>query len=245
MSGFDLGFGSKNQVIGDVMSRVMLEGIEQQEADLEVQSAKYDALLKDEDSLEVLRARRLETLKVQQRKKQEWALMGHGRYMELSDTKEFFAAAKTSERVICHFYRSATRYCENIDASLSKLALKHVESRFVKIDAEKSDFLVQKLGIVLMPTVVLVKDGKVVHQIQGFDELGGTPEFSTQLLAWVISTHGVLTYDGDMPEEYYKGKGVNSVNVSMLNGHYAGANNIREGANSYKAFGEGSDDEYD
>lgn len=31
----------------------------------------------------------------------------------------------------------------------------------------------------------------------------------------------------------------------MLNGNYGGANNIREGLNSYKAYGEGSDDEYD
>jgi hypothetical protein len=200
MSGFDLGFGDKNQLVGDMVSRVMLEGASQQEAELEAQTAKYDALLKDEDSLEVLRARRLAALKQQQAKKQEWSLQGHGRYMELTDTKEFFAAAKVSERMVCHFFRPTTRYCENVDAHLAKMCVKHVETRFVKIDAEKSDFLVQKLGIVLMPTIVLVKDGKVVHQIQGFDELGGTEEFSTQLLAWVISTHGVLTYDGDMPE---------------------------------------------
>ncbi len=44
--------------------------------------------------------------------------------------------------------------------------------------------------------------------------------------------------------EYFKGKGVNAVNVSMMNGTYSGANNIREGVNS-KTYGEGSDDEYD
>ena len=74
-----------------------------------------------------------------------------------------------------------------------------------------------------MPTILLCLNGKVVHQIQGFDELGGTEEFSTQLLAWVLSQHNVLTYDGDMPEEYFKGKGVNSVHVAMINGKYGGS----------------------
>lgn len=92
---------------------------------------------------------------------------------------------------------------------------------------------------------MLILKGKVVHDLGGFDELGGTDEFSTQLLAWVLSQHNVLTYDGDMPEEYYKGKGVNSVQVSLINGKYAGSDNIREGANSYKDVDDNSDDEYD
>ena len=120
-----------------------------------------------------------------------------------------------------------------------------METRFVKINAEQSEYLVNKLGVVVMPTVVLIKDGKVIHDIAGFDELGGTDEFSTELLAWVLSQHGMLTFDGDMPEEYYKGKGVNSVHVSMINGKYAGSDNIREGANSYKNIDDNSDDEYD
>ncbi|GMI29215.1 hypothetical protein TeGR_g13925, partial [Tetraparma gracilis] len=101
------------------------------------------------------------------------------------------------------------------------------------------------LGIVLMPTIVLCVKGKVVHQIQGFDELGGSDEFSTQLLAWVMSQHKVLTYDGDMPEEYFKGKGVNSVHVAMINGKYSGSQNVREGEHSYKDYGADSDDDYD
>lgn len=50
---------------------------------------------------------------------------------------------------------------------MEKLAAKHLETRFVKIDAEKSNYLVEKLMVVVMPTILLVKDGKVVHQIQG------------------------------------------------------------------------------
>ena len=92
--------------------------------------------------------------------------------------------------------------------------------------------------------MLLCKGGHVVHHIRGFDELGGTDEFSTQMLAWLLSQHNVLTYDGDMPEEYIKGKGVNSVQVAMINGKYGGADNIREGFNSYRTDGDSDDDEY-
>ena len=76
--------------------------------------------------------------------------------MELSDTKEFFHAAKTSDNLVVHFYRPTTRYCLNVDAHFEKLAEKHMETRFVKINAEKSDYLVDKLGI------VMVSENKIV-----------------------------------------------------------------------------------
>jgi len=47
-----------------------------------------------------------------------------------------------------------------------------------------------------------------------------------------------------MPEEYFKGKGVNSVHVAMINGKYGGADNIREGISSYKDYGDSDDDDY-
>jgi len=150
----DIGFGAKNQIIGEMVGKVMLDGATQQEAQIDADSAKYDLLMKDEDALEVLRARRLEGMKQQQRQRQEWQANGHGRYMELTDTKEFFAAAKASDKLVVHFYRPTTRYCDNVHAHLEKLAQTHMETRFCKIDAEKSEYLVEKLGVVIMPTMV-------------------------------------------------------------------------------------------
>ena len=98
------------------------------------------------------------------------------RYLELTDTKEFFNAAKKSARMVVHFYRSVTPRCQIVDAHLERLAPKHLETRFVKIDAEKNPFLVERLGIILMPTIVLIKDGKTDHAIHGFDELGSNEE---------------------------------------------------------------------
>lgn len=44
--------------------------------------------------------------------------------------------------------------------------------QFCKIDAEKSPFLVERLQIVTLPTILCIKDGKTVHQVVGFDEFG-------------------------------------------------------------------------
>ena len=44
---------------------------------------------------------------------------------------------------------------------MSILANQHVETRFIKVHAEKSPFLTEKLRIVVLPTLALVKNGKV------------------------------------------------------------------------------------
>lgn len=48
-----------------------------------------------------------------------------------------------------------------MDKHLNILAKQHVETRFVKIHAEKSPFLAEKLKIVVLPTLALVKNTKV------------------------------------------------------------------------------------
>lgn len=63
--------------------------------------------------------------------------------------------------------------------------------QFVKINAEKSPFLCERLNIWMLPTMVLVKHSKTVHTISGLDELGGD-RFTSQQLAFLLSKHGVL-----------------------------------------------------
>lgn len=41
------------------------------------------------------------------------------------------------------------------------LAKRHMETRFIKIHAEKSPFLAEKLKIVVLPTLALIKHAKV------------------------------------------------------------------------------------
>lgn len=48
-----------------------------------------------------------------------------------------------------------------MDKHLRILAKQHIETRFVKINAEKSPFLAEKLKIVVLPTLALIKNAKV------------------------------------------------------------------------------------
>lgn len=52
-------------------------------------------------------------------------------------------------------------FSQVMDKHLSILAKQHFETRFLKIHAEKSPFLTEKLRVVVLPTLALVKHAKV------------------------------------------------------------------------------------
>jgi hypothetical protein len=200
----DLGFGNQNQVVGDVASTTILKTAQAQEQAIDAEISKYDELLNNDDALESLRAKRLDQMKAAARTRQIYIENGHGTYVSLGEgrlgsdiAREFFEASKASERLVVHFYRPTTRFCDVFHSHLQKLAHKHLETRFVKINVEETEnsgvsFLVERLGIIIMPTILIVKDRKARHQIRGFDELGGTENFTTTLLACVLATHGAI-----------------------------------------------------
>ncbi|EAZ42060.1 hypothetical protein OsJ_26620 [Oryza sativa Japonica Group] len=86
-----------------------------------------------------------------------------------------------------------------MDKHLSILAKQHVETRFVKVHAEKAPFLTEKLRIVVLPTLALVKNTKVEDYVVGFDELGGKDDFSTEDLEERLAKAQVIFLDGEGP----------------------------------------------
>merc|ERR1712139_724853 len=95
--------------------------------------------------------------------------------------------AKDSKMVICHFYREATWRCKIIDKHLCDLAPAHMETRFVKLNIEKSPYLAEKLRIIMLPTLSFIKDGKIVYSMIGFDDVGGSDDFETSVLEdWMV-----------------------------------------------------------
>ena len=60
-------------------------------------------------------------------------------------------------QVVIHFYRPSTLRCQIVDRHLETLAAGHLETRFLKINAEKCPFLVEKLRIIMLPTILCVK----------------------------------------------------------------------------------------
>jgi len=228
----DLGFGAKNHDIGQAAAQALASGAEAQEKGLESDLMQYDRLLDDEDALEDLRQKRIQQMKKQYSQQQKYRDLGHGTYTELGSGssqdsrdigKDFFKTTKESDRIVFHFYRPSTRYCDTFHAHLSKLAAKHLETKFLKINVEGCDnnegggasFLVESLGVRVMPTLVLVKNRKAFHHIRGFDELGGTDDFSTNMLAHVLGAHGITDVrdDEEMSEEFLKERGINMINI--------------------------------
>jgi len=217
----DLGYGSKNQEIGQAATLAIIQSTKAKEEAINLEIDRYDVLLSSTDcELEKIRERRLAQLKKNHERKQSWLANDHGIYSAIGQgqhgqdaAKEFFDATKKSERLVIHFHRPTSRVCDIFHGMLNQLAIKHVETRFLKVDVDPvaSDgahgsgtaYLVEKLGIVVMPTLVIVKDRKAVHHIRGFDELGGTEEFSIDALEWILGMHGAIFQSDDkkMPQD--------------------------------------------
>ena len=236
----DLGFGQNNSAVGNAAAKAILQASKAQEQVLEAEISKYDALLDDDDALEALRSHRLEQMKQEQQNKLKWKSLGHGVYSDLvsgQDTRdvarEFFEASKQSERLVIHFYRPTTPLCEVFHSHLQKLAPKHMETRFLKVNVEGCDagssgncnrgsgtgavYLVEQLGIHVMPTLIVVKNRKVVHHIRGCDELGAAQDFSTESLAYVLGQYGGLVRTEDEenpPSELTISNGVNRIRIN-------------------------------
>lgn len=240
----DLGFGSSNQAVGTQLANAALQAATAQEAAIATEIAKYDSILNDatDTELEKLRERRLAGWKAAAAQRAQWLSNGHGVYtrdlvcgggqgrQQSTDVaNSFFDICAKSDQLVVHFHRASTRSCDVFHRALDTLAPTHPETRFVGINVEGCDdsrgsgsgvgakFLVERLGIVVMPTLLLVKDRKVVHQVRGFDELGGREEFSASELAYVLGGHGALTRR-DEEMNCSPGSGGSAVNKSGVGG---------------------------
>jgi hypothetical protein len=222
------GAGVPGGAAGAAIGAALLSTLERVEEDLDEKLAALDAP-PEEDEVERLRAARLARLRRVAAEKAAWAAAGHGELRDVPDQKQFFEELKRVARAVVHFHRGANRRCDIVDAHLRALAAKHVETKFLRVDAERSPFVAEKLKVWALPTIVLVKDGRTDHSIigerararcratayggalparvaavspsplpllpparAGFDELGGSDNFSTAQLEQLLLAHGVL-----------------------------------------------------
>ncbi|ODN02941.1 Thioredoxin domain-containing protein 9 [Orchesella cincta] len=164
--------------------------------------------LQNPDELEKLKEERMKKLKLLAAQKTEWKKAGHGEYEEIPDEKTFFEVSKKSARVVAHFSREATERCKIVDKHLKILAQNHLETRFVKLNAEKSPFLTDRLKIKVLPTILILKDATVVDRVVGFGDLGGVDDFRTEMLEWRLARCDGVFYQGDkdQPPEFKQKK---------------------------------------
>ncbi|GMF29559.1 unnamed protein product [Phytophthora lilii] len=114
---------------------------------------------------------RLRQLKQEFEEKQTLLAKGHGEFREITQD-EFLKEVTGSPLVAVHFYHRDFERCKIMDMHLAKLARSHIECKFLKLNAEKAPFFVEKLVIRVLPTVVCFKDGVAFpDRVVGFDRL--------------------------------------------------------------------------
>ena len=71
---------------------------------------------------------------------------GHGTYTEIVE-QEFLPTVTGTDYVVCAFFHKDFERCKIVDMHLHKICRVHTETRFVRIDAEKCPFFINKLQI--------------------------------------------------------------------------------------------------
>lgn len=178
----------------ELMQQVAALAMTSVEKALDAEIEKMDNM--GEEDFARIRKKRIEEMKAKALEKETWRRNDHGVLTTISDQKEFFDAVKKSKRVICLFFRDSNKWCDVLGDHFKVLAEKHMESRFIKVNAEKSPFLVERLNVWMMPTIVCCKEGKVHAQFNGLDQIDPTGKFETASLEFVLHSSEMLD---DMP----------------------------------------------
>ncbi|XP_030523979.1 thioredoxin domain-containing protein PLP3B [Rhodamnia argentea] len=152
--------------------------------------------LMDDPELEKLHADRIAALKKEAEKRQALKRQGHGEYREITEG-DFLGEVTGSEKAICHFYHREFYRCKIMDKHLKTLASKHLDTKFIKLDAENAPFFVAKLGVKTLPCVILFRKGIAVDRLVGFQDLGGKDDFSTRALEALLLKKGIVSEKKD------------------------------------------------
>jgi thioredoxin-like negative regulator of GroEL len=157
----------------------------------------------DDPTLEAFRARRLAELKNAQAQLMEHKAKGHGEVRTISQD-EFLPECTSSKYVAAHFFHNDFERCKIMDHHLQIIAKLHLKCKFIRMDADKAPFFVNKLQIQTLPTLIIFKDGKTIDQLIGFDgmsESKNPDEFPTSQLGRWIEQTGAIEYDGPESED--------------------------------------------
>ncbi|XP_041365881.1 thioredoxin domain-containing protein plp1-like [Gigantopelta aegis] len=162
-----------------------------------VEEQLWDELEKEEMPAEIREAR----LQLLQKQARQFGMLkdkAHGSYTELQDEKAFLDLTTSTEKSVVHFFHADFRRCAIVDTHLEKLARQYFETKFAKINVETAKFLVGKLKVQMLPAIFCFKNGIVCDRVVGFEELGNTDGFGTEVLEKRLGKAGVIDY---VPED--------------------------------------------
>lgn len=156
----------------------ILNELENEEIPAYIQAARIDQMVKEAAKLRQMRD-------------------GYGAYSTIEVEKKFLDMTVSEPKCIVHFFHADFRRCAIIDMHLEKLAVKHWETRFARINVDHAKFFVEKLKIRILPAILCFIDGRIVDRITGFEELGNTDDFQTHVLEKRLAKSDVLKTEND------------------------------------------------
>lgn len=187
-----------------------LREAQQEDDDLARNQEKYfedeDNDADEDNELRMLREKRLRQIQGAQRQKLEDIGKGHGQYRNIVQD-EFLHEVTNSMYTVCHFYHNDFEKCKVMDHHLNILAKRHIETKFVKIDAAKTPFFVQKLAVRMMPTLIFFVDGVAKEKLIGFEGLSDDlpiyqeDEWKTIKLARLLGKAGMINKENIVDDD--------------------------------------------
>ncbi|XP_059144869.1 uncharacterized protein LOC131932009 [Physella acuta] len=162
------------------------------------------AELEKEEIPSYIREARLQSLKQQTHEFQELRKLSFGEYTLIPDEKSFLdlTTSTSVENCIVHFFHPDFRRCAIVDSHFEILCKKYFKTKFAKLNVEKSNFLITKLKIQMLPAILCFKKSLVVDRIIGFEELGNTDDFPLVILERRLARSGVIQLpEGEDPSK--------------------------------------------
>jgi hypothetical protein len=162
---------------------------------------EFDHLLNDDDDneLQALRQARVAQLKQQQSLRAQHVSLGHGSLRTITQDEFLPECTGSSRYVIVHYYHDDFERCKIMDYHLKIIAPEHMEAKFLRIDASKSPFFVNKLRIHTLPALLVFENGKEIGRLTGFDGLAldkkKPDEWHTGRLQEWIASVGAIQYE--------------------------------------------------
>ncbi|KAJ7094648.1 thioredoxin-like protein, partial [Mycena belliarum] len=160
----------------------------------------------ENDSNAEMREYGLQALRDQMKELTQMKANQHGKYSEVTDEKEVVRVSAREPKCVVHFYHSKFKRCEIMDKHLAKIAPKYFNTRFFRVFVENVPWLVERLGVKVLPCVICFVDGiaKDRHaatcysifsltlflRLIGFEDLGNSDAFDTAVLELRLATTG-------------------------------------------------------
>ena len=159
----------------------------------------------NDNDIEALRKLRLAQMKGRAQARQEWLKRGHGQYARLEQESSFLEELPKHERVVCALTPEGSLDADLLHTHMKRLCQVHVETYFCWLLPEQAPVMMGMVDVGRLPALLLCKEGKVVHHLDGLDR-----SFTTEGLAYELGEHQLV----DFQEGMHYGKVGNAVTTA-------------------------------